>query len=168
MPSVVSMRCSRVRRRRWVTDFRWSRCPDAQSQDSSPPAPRVKLDDGRGRSQAAALKAVQEGARVAAPAILDDVAEAGDPRRRCGSAVPGYHGVRPASARRSTIASCNGIPSADEVPLGDLVSDRLWCHPDGWHGDAAVTLESDPIDADEAPSAATRHSPRSGIAAMVG
>lgn len=119
---------------------------------------------------AAALKAVQECAGSGSSTRdLDDIAEA---VIRGAGAVPsflGYHGYPASICSSVNDRVVHGIPSPDEVlALGDLVSIDCGAILDGWHGDAAVTFGIGPlIDADEALSAATRHSLDCGIAAML-
>jgi len=81
----------------------------------------------------------------------------------------GYHGF-PASICASVNEQIvHGIPSPEQVLAdGDLVSLDCGAIVDGWHGDAAVTLEIGSVpDADAALSRACRSALEAGIAAAV-
>jgi methionyl aminopeptidase len=83
--------------------------------------------------------------------------------------VLGYHGF-PASICASVNEQIvHGIPSPEQVLAdGDLVSLDCGAIVDGWHGDAAVTLEIGSVpDADAALSRACRSALEAGIAAAV-
>ncbi|MDV6013108.1 type I methionyl aminopeptidase [Haloechinothrix sp. LS1_15] len=100
-------------------------------------------------------------------AELDELAEQ---RIRDAGAVPafkGYHGFP-----RSICASVNervvhGIPAADEVlEKGDLLSVDCGAILDGWHGDAAVTIEVGEVTrSDQILSRRTREAMLAGVAA---
>lgn len=119
---------------------------------------------------AAALNAVREAAEPGVSTLdLDDVAET---LIRGAGAIPsflGYHGYPASICSSVNDRVVHGIPSAGEVlAAGDLVSIDCGAILDGWHGDAAISFGiGSLIDADEALSAATKHSLECGIAAMV-
>ncbi|MGQ0480179.1 MAG: type I methionyl aminopeptidase [Pseudonocardia sp.] len=121
-----------------------------------------------GQLVARALAAMAEHAKAGvSTGELDELAEQ---LIRDGDGVPsflGYHGF-PASICSSVNEQVvHGIPSRTQVLAdGDLVSLDCGAIVDGWHGDAAVTLEIGAVPArDSALSAACRAALDAGIAA---
>lgn len=117
------------------------------------------------RTLAALTAAARPGVSTAE---LDELAEE---RIRDAGAIPSFYGYLgyPASICTSVNEQIvHGIPSATQVLAdGDLVSIDCGAIVDGWHGDAAVTVEVGSVsDADRALSAACRDALQGGIAAV--
>jgi len=117
------------------------------------------------RTLAAVTAAARPGVSTA---DLDELAEQ---CIRDAGAIPSFYGYLGYPA--SICASVNeqivhGIPSATQVLAdGDLISIDCGAIVDGWHGDAAVTVEVGSVtDADRALSAACRDALQGGIAAV--
>ncbi|GJF06847.1 type I methionyl aminopeptidase [Pseudonocardia sp. D17] len=91
---------------------------------------------------------------------------------RDGNGVPsflGYHGYPASICASVNDQIVHGIPSAAQILAeGDLVSVDCGAIVEGWHGDAAVTLEIGEVSAaDRALSAACAESLQAGIAAAL-
>jgi len=119
---------------------------------------------------AAALAAART---AAAPGVsTKDLDEAAETVIREAGAIPsflGYHGFPASICSSVNERVVHGIPAAGELlAAGDLVSVDCGAILNGWHGDSAVTFGIGDLNAaDEALSAATRHSMECGIAAMI-
>ncbi len=146
--------------------------PGLRSRKTVPARSAGELDAmaAAGAVVASALRAVQ--AAAVAGMSTHDLDQVAETVIREAGAIPsflGYHGFPATICSSVNDRVVHGIPVRDEILAhGDLVSIDCGAILDGWHGDAAVTFGIGAlIPADEALSAATRHSMEAGIAAMV-
>ena len=146
--------------------------PGLRSRKTVPARSAGELDAmaAAGAVVASALRAVQTAA--AAGMSTHDLDQIAETVIREAGAIPsflGYHGFPATICSSVNDRVVHGIPDPDEIlAYGDLVSIDCGAILDGWHGDAAMTFGIGAlIPADEALSAATRHSMEAGIAAMV-
>ncbi len=109
--------------------------------------------------------------RTARPGVstaeLDEVAEQSIREARAVPSFLGYHGFPGSICTSVNHQVVHGIPSRDQVLAeGDLLSVDCGAILDGWHGDAAVTIEIGAVDeTDRKLSAACRSALQAGIEA---
>lgn len=111
--------------------------------------------------------------RAALPGVstadLDELAEQSIREAGASPSFKGYHGFPASICTSVNDQVVHGIPATEQVlAAGDLLSVDCGAILDGWHGDAAVTIEVGEVpQADRELSTATRAAMAAGIEAVV-